>query len=99
MIGGKASGLAFREGKAGHHFEDTNPFLVHQVKTDSSRESFIEYRRNKAQAKLLSQIYGEDRQYNSFNNAGYKVVEQETELDIESWRTWHSFLPTLDRVN
>ena len=24
--------IIFREGKAGHHFEDTNPFLVHLVK-------------------------------------------------------------------
>ena len=49
MIGGQAAGLAFREGKAGHHFEDTNPFLPHAVKRDAI-SSFIEYRRNKAQA-------------------------------------------------
>ena len=60
MIGGQAAGLAFREGKAGHHFEDTNPFLPHGVKLDDS-QSFFEYRRNKAQAQLMNQIYGENR--------------------------------------
>ena len=32
IINGMPAGLAFREGKAGKHFEDANPFLPHIVK-------------------------------------------------------------------
>ena len=74
MIGGQASGLAFREGKAGHHFEDTNPFLPHVVQKGASR-SFIEYRRTRAQGDLMNQIYGRGRKHSSPGNSdGYRII-------------------------
>ena len=100
MIGGEASGLAFREGKAGHHFEDTNPFLVHIVETDPSSRPYIDYRRNKAQTVLLNQIYGSNRGYNNYNNIGYRIIQQESELiSTETWKQWQAYGEAKERVD
>ena len=99
MIAGEASGLAFREGKAGHHFEDTNPFLVHIVETDSSSRPYIDYRRNKAQTVLINQIYGSNRQYNNYNNMGYRIIQHESELiTSETWKKWQAYGEAKQRV-
>lgn len=40
MVRGMPAGLAFREGKIGHHFEDSNPFLLHSVKNQPDYSTF-----------------------------------------------------------
>lgn len=37
VVAGEPSGLAFREGKKGEHFQDSNPFLVHMVKGEDKK--------------------------------------------------------------
>jgi len=49
------AGLSFREGKAGTHFEDANPFLPHVVKTTD--EWTLNFELTKAQNVIRKKLY------------------------------------------
>jgi len=50
------AGINFREGKAGHHFSDSDPFLLHTVKGTTSPT--FNFKVTSAQRAIREKLYG-----------------------------------------
>jgi len=55
IINGMPAGIIFREGKAGKHFEDGNPFLLHTVRGKNA--GTFKFRMTKEQQRLRNRFY------------------------------------------
>lgn len=71
IIGGQPAGIIFREGKAGKHFEDSNPFLLHTVKGDSNEQFYFnghEYIADKRRALYGGKLMTDNTIYRKYGN-------------------------------
>ena len=60
--------------------------------------TLIDHRRTKAQARLLDQIYGQNRQQSVYNNNGFRVVELVDTANNEAWKNWRSYSTANARI-
>ena len=107
IIGGQPASIIFREGKAGKHFEDSNPFLLHTVQGDS-HETFYFNNKEATEAKRRA-LYGGNpmtdntiyRKYGNEARAGmiwradyehYWSTSLEERPEDYPWRKWTSYI-------
>merc|ERR1712196_594577 len=57
VVGGMPASIIFREGRAGRHFEDSNPFLLHTVRSETADP--FNYRLSDNQRAIRDKIYGD----------------------------------------
>jgi len=93
------AGLAFREGKAGTGFEDSNPFLIHTVKSGSkdnfifnTTQKHIEWRESlySKTIKPIYQKYGGKIGYNIKKVSNYQTTPSEVAIPYEKWPSYIS---------
>jgi hypothetical protein len=90
MIAGQPAAIIFREGKAGHHFEDSNPFLLHLVKGNPDHNK-ITWKNSAKQAELRKKIYGKHQMSSIKFKKQVHAIQNKLGPNKEKCKSWFAY--------